>query len=144
MRYFVLRQKRTNAGITWFLDVLYRNKTNCAGVIILVIAIVALCLFLSTVCFMVHSVDMTLKYHIWPYSFILDIHFKDILKISAKWFEQWNSMNLFQSIQISVILENLKVCLTSLNLSWVALLTRFVLPTFASPTRTTLQFPTGQ
>ena len=64
MRYFVLRQKRTNAGITWFLDVLYRNKTNCAGVIILVIAIVALCLFPSTVCFMVHSVDMTLKYHI--------------------------------------------------------------------------------
>ena len=92
MRYFVLRQKRTNAGITWFLDVLYRNKTNCAGVIILVIAIVALFLFLSTVCFMVHYVDMTLKYHIWPYSFILDLHFEDILKISAKWFKQWSSM----------------------------------------------------
>ena len=34
--------------------------------------------------------------------------------------------------------------LTSLNLSCVARLTRFVFPTFASPTRITLQFPIGQ
>ena len=39
---------------------------------------------------------------------------------------------------------NILLLLTSLNLSCVALLTRFVFPTFASPTRITLQFPIGQ